>query len=276
MKVDEETSQASPLEGGGSNVETPSTSACGNVCKKEESEDSFTFGQSPVKRIRTESCPQGRPARVPDGVSDIKEEVEMNWDVVQVLSERTNIEPWVCANIIRLFNDDNTIPFIVRYRKELINNLDADFLREVRQTLDELRDVAKKVHSRIQKIKKEGKMSECLLQALLNCKTFEELEHVSAPYKMGSKGTKAQRAKQLGLEGAAWTLLENPGQLNLLSYIKPDVKGLSELNDIETGVQHILADMIAKDKDTLDFIRGLCKHRYICIQSSLAKVSSKK
>ncbi|XP_029327424.1 S1 RNA-binding domain-containing protein 1 isoform X2 [Mus caroli] len=276
LKVDEETSQASPLEGGGSNVETPSTSACGNVCKKEESEDSFTFGQSPVKRIRTESCPQGRPARVPDGASDIKEEVEMNWDIVQVLSERTNIEPWVCANIIRLFNDDNTIPFIVRYRKELINNLDADFLREVRQTLDELRDVAKKVHSRIQKIKKEGKMSECLLQALLNCKTFEELEHVTAPYKMGSKGTKAQRAKQLGLEGAARTLLENPGQLNLLSYIKPDVKGLSELNDIETGVQHILADMIAKDKDTLDFIRGLCKHRYICIQSSLAKVSSKK
>lgn len=70
-------------------------------------------------------------------------------------------------------------------------------------------------------------MSECLLQALLNCKTFEELEHVSAPYKMGSKGTKAQRAKQLGLEGAAWTLLENPGQLNLLSYIKPDVKGVN-------------------------------------------------
>lgn len=58
---------------------------------------------------------------------------------LQVLSERTNIELWVCANIIRLFNDDNTIPFIVRYRKELINNLDADSLREVRQTLEELR-----------------------------------------------------------------------------------------------------------------------------------------
>lgn len=276
LKVDEEASQVSPFEGGGSTVETPSTSVCADVCKKEENEDSFTFEQSPSKRIRTESCPQGRPARVPDGASHIKEEVEMNWDIVQVLSERTNIEPWVCTNIIRLFNDDNTIPFIVRYRKELINNLDADFLREVRQTLDELRDVAKKVHSRIQKLTKDGRMSEGLLQALLNCKTFEELEHVSAPYKTGSKGTKAQRAKQLGLEGAAWTLLENPGQLSLLSYIKPDVKGLSELKDIETGVQHILADMIAKDKDTLDFIRDLCKRRYICIQSSLAKVSSKK
>uniref|UniRef100_A0A8C9DIS1 S1 RNA-binding domain-containing protein 1 n=1 Tax=Prolemur simus TaxID=1328070 RepID=A0A8C9DIS1_PROSS len=276
LKV-EETSKAGTLEGGSNITETPSTSTMWEgACKKEENEDDFAFGQTPLKKMKTEMCPQGQPVKFPANASNIKEEVEMNWDIVQVLSERTNIELWVCANIIRLFNDDNTIPFIVRYRKELINNLDADSLREVRQTLEELRAVAKKVHSTIQKIKKEGKMSECLLKTLLNCKTFEELEHVSAPYKTGSKGTKAQRAKQLGLEGAARTLLENPGALNLLSYVRPDVKGLSALQDIETGVQHILADMIAKDKDTLDFIRKLCQNRYICIQSSLAKVSSKK
>uniref|UniRef100_A0A8C9BRV3 S1 RNA-binding domain-containing protein 1 n=1 Tax=Phocoena sinus TaxID=42100 RepID=A0A8C9BRV3_PHOSS len=277
LKADEETSKASSLESRNNSTETPSTSATWEGgCKKEESEDDFTCSQSPLKKVKTEMCPQGQPVRFPANANNIKEEVEMNWDIVQVLSERTDIELWVCANIIRLFNDDNTIPFIIRYRKELINNLDADSLREVQQTLEELRAVAKKTYNTIQKIKKEGKMSECLLKALLNCKTFEELEHVSAPYKTGSKGTKAQRAKQLGLEGAARTLLENPGDLNLLSYIRPNVKGLSALQDIETGVQHILADMIAKDKDTLDFIRKLCQNRYICIQSSLAKVSSKK
>ncbi|KAB1266956.1 S1 RNA-binding domain-containing protein 1 [Camelus dromedarius] len=258
LKVDEETSKASSLESGSNSTETPSTSAMWEgECKKEENEDDFPCSQSPLKKVKTEVCPQGQPVRFPANADNIKEEVEMNWDIVQVLSERASIELWVCANIIRLFNDDNTIPFIIRYRKELINNLDADSLREVRQTLEELRAVAKKAHSTIQKIKKEGKMSECLLKALLNCKTFEELEHVSAPYKTGSKGTKAQRAKQLGLEGAARTLLENPGELNLLSYIRPNVKGLSTLQDIETGVQHILADMVAKDKDTLDFIRKL-------------------
>jgi len=55
------------------------------------------------------------------------------------LSEITNVEPWVCANLIRLFQEENTIPFIARYRKELINNLEADALREVQQTLEELR-----------------------------------------------------------------------------------------------------------------------------------------
>ncbi|KAM8787155.1 S1 RNA-binding domain-containing protein 1 isoform 2-T2 [Rhynchonycteris naso] len=277
LKADEETNQASNFKSEGNSAETPSTSTLGDgACKKEESEDDCTSGQSPLKKVKTETCPQGQPVTLPASADNITEEVEMSWDIVQVLSERTNIEPWVCANIIRLFNDDNTIPFIVRYRKELINNLDADCLREVQQTLEELRAVAKKVRSTIQKIKKEGKMTECLLRALLNCKTSEELEHVSVPYKTGSKGTKAQRARQLGLEEAARTLLENPGKLNLLSYIQPSVKGLSALQDIETGVQHILADMIAKDRDTLDFIRKLCQNRYISIQSSLAKISSKK
>ena len=225
LKTDEEANKASSLESRNNSTEIPSTSAMWEgACKEEENKDDFTCGQPPLKKVKTETCPQGQPVRLPENISNI-EEVEMNWDIVQVLSERTDIELWVCANIIRLFNDDNTIPFIIRYRRELINNLDADSLREVQQTLEELRAVAKKAHSTIQKIKKEGKMSECLLKALLNCKTFEELEHVSAPYKTGSKGTKAQRAKQLGLEGAARTLLENPGELSLLSYIKPNVKG---------------------------------------------------
>uniref|UniRef100_H0WHU1 S1 RNA binding domain 1 n=1 Tax=Otolemur garnettii TaxID=30611 RepID=H0WHU1_OTOGA len=277
LKTEEETSKIGSLEGGNTSTETPSTSTMWQgPCKKEKNEDDFTFAPSSCKIMKIERHPRGQPVRAPADAYNIREEVQMHWDIVQVLSERTNIQIWVCANIIRLFNDDNTIPFIIRYRKELINNIDADTLREVRQTLEELRAVAKKVHSTIQKIKKEGKMSECLLKALLSCKTFEELEHVSAPYKTGSKGTKAQRAKQLGLEGAARTLLENPGQLNLPSHIKPGVKGLSSLQDIEIGVQHILADMIAKDKETLDFIRTLCQSRGICIQSSLAKVSSKK
>lgn len=85
LKVDEETSQASPLESGNSSMETPSTSTTWeDVCKKEESEDDFTFDQSPLKRVKTEACPQGKPVKFPEGANSIKEEVEMNWDIVQV------------------------------------------------------------------------------------------------------------------------------------------------------------------------------------------------
>ncbi|NXW45036.1 SRBD1 protein, partial [Nyctiprogne leucopyga] len=256
--------------------EKPSTSVpvTGNQVKHEKSEEDFAFDEPPFKKIKSTTCPEGKPIKNLGG-NKVKEEFEMNWDIVQALSEITNVEPWVCSNLIRLFQEENTIPFIARYRKELINNLEADALREVQQTLEELRTVAKKTHTMIQKLKKEGKLSGCLLTALLNCRTLEELDHVSAPYKTGSKGTKAQRAKQLGLEPAALSLLQNPMELNLFSYIKPNTKGLSTIREVEAGVQHILADIFAKDKDTLDFIRKLCQQRYICIQSALAKVSSK-
>ncbi|NXW60368.1 SRBD1 protein, partial [Eurystomus gularis] len=257
------------------NDEKPSTSVpvVGNKVKNEES-DNVAFHEPPFKKIKSTTCPEGKPVKNLGG-NKVKEEFEMNWDIVQALSELTNVEPWVCANLIRLFQEENTIPFIARYRKELINNLEADALREVQQTLEELRTVAKKTHTMIQKLKKEGKLSGSLFTALLNCRTLEELDHVSAPYKTGSKGTKAQRAKQLGLEPAALSLLQNPMELNLFSYIRPNTKGLSTIQEVEAGVQHILADIFAKDKDTLDFVRKLCQQRYICIQSALAKVSSK-
>uniref|UniRef100_A0A670K2S7 S1 RNA-binding domain-containing protein 1 n=1 Tax=Podarcis muralis TaxID=64176 RepID=A0A670K2S7_PODMU len=259
------------------NAEGPSTSAAATKrkVKSEESEEDFTFDEPPLKKSKSATCPQGKPVKCAASAK-LDEDHKMNWDIVQVLSQRTGVEEWVCANIIRLFNDDNTIPFIARYRKELINNMEADALREVQQTLEELQTVAKKVHASIQKLKKEGKLSESLLTALLNCRTLEELDHVYAPYKTGSKGTKAQRARQLGLDHAANLLIENPRELNLHSYVKSSVEGLSTVEEVKSGVQHILADMIAKDKETLDFIRDLCQRKYICIQSSLAKVTSKK
>uniref|UniRef100_A0A803YH90 S1 RNA binding domain 1 n=1 Tax=Meleagris gallopavo TaxID=9103 RepID=A0A803YH90_MELGA len=280
MPVLPKKSEVSPFQG--MNVKTlesdekPSTSApvVENQVKHEKSEEDFAFDEPPLKKMKSATSPEGKPVKSLGG-NKVKEEFEMNWDIVQVLSDRTNVEPWVCANLIRLFKEENTIPFIVRYRKELINNLEADALREVQQTLEELRTVAKKTHTMIQKLKKEGKLSGCLFTSLLNCRTLEELDHVTTPYKTGSKGTKAQRAKQLGLEPAALSLLQSPMELNLFSYIRPNTKGLANIQEVEAGVQHILADIFAKDKDTLDFIRRLCQQRYVCIQSALAKVSSK-
>ncbi|XP_053568232.1 S1 RNA-binding domain-containing protein 1 [Bombina bombina] len=242
--------------------------------KKEEPSDDFTFGEPPLKKLKTSSDPSGKPVKQVNSSSG-HEGNEMNWNFVEVLSEKTNVETWVCSNLIKLFQDENTIPFIARYRKELINNLDAEALREVQHGLEELRSVAKKAHNVIEKLKKEGKLNSYVHTAMLNCKTTDEIEHVYAPFKTGSKGTKAQRARQLGLEPAAKALIETPTQLNLAMYINQTMKGILNLEEVECGVQHILADMIAKDKDTLEHIRNLCKVNYVTISSTLAKMTEK-
>lgn len=56
----------------------------------------------------------------------------------QLLSTLTCVERWVCQNIIMLLREDNTVPFVVRYRKEMINHMDADSVRDVQLVYQEL------------------------------------------------------------------------------------------------------------------------------------------
>lgn len=101
LKVDEETNKASNFKSESNSTETPSTSTLWEgACKKEEDEDDYISGQSPLKKIKTESCPQGQPVRFPANASNVIEEAEMNWDIVQV-----------CAAFFFYFSSVDSFPF---------------------------------------------------------------------------------------------------------------------------------------------------------------------
>ncbi|MCJ8730774.1 hypothetical protein PDJAM_G00188170 [Pangasius djambal] len=254
--------------------EEPSSSTQLPMVKKEEPEDDFTFDEPVQKKQKTTSAPQGKAVHL-KSANPLRDELQMNWDPVQVLAEKTGVEQWVCANIAQLLREENTIPFMVRYRKELINHMDADAVREVQLALEELGSVAKKSQSITQTLKKEGCLTCELEKALKDCKSVDELDHVYAPYKKGSKLSKARRAKQLGLETAALALLQSPQTLDLRSWIQPNTEGLSTLEEVATGVEQILADMIAKDGETLTYIRSLCDRSDVTIQSTVSKTALK-
>lgn len=60
--------------------EKPSTSV--PVVKQEKCEEDFAFDEPPSKKIKLNACPEGKPVKNMGG--KIKEEFEMNWDIVQV------------------------------------------------------------------------------------------------------------------------------------------------------------------------------------------------
>uniref|UniRef100_A0A8C2Q476 S1 RNA binding domain 1 n=1 Tax=Cyprinus carpio TaxID=7962 RepID=A0A8C2Q476_CYPCA len=236
--------------------------------------DDLTFDEPAQKKQRTTNASQGRPIKLKSGNSCM-EDLQMNWDPIQVLAEKTGVEQWVCANIAQLFQEENTIPFMVRYRKELINHMDADAVRDVQLTLEELWSVAKKSKSVAQTLKKDGVLTSELEMALKNCTTAGDLDHVYAPYKKGSKLSKARRAKELGLKHVAFALLQAPQTLDLHSSVQPNTKGLSTLDEVATGVQEILADMVAKDKETLTYVQSWCDRSAVTIHSSVSKTALK-
>uniref|UniRef100_W5UB68 S1 RNA-binding domain-containing protein 1 n=1 Tax=Ictalurus punctatus TaxID=7998 RepID=W5UB68_ICTPU len=254
--------------------EEPSSSTQLPVVKKEEPEDDFNFDEPVQKKRKTTSAPQGKPVNI-KSANTLRDELQMNWDPVQVLAEKTGVEQWVCGNIAQLLREENTIPFMVRYRKELINHMDADSVRDVQLALEDLCSVAKKSQSITQTLKKEGCLTFELEKTLKDCKSADELDHVYAPYKKGSKLSKARRAKQLGLEAPALALLQSPQTLDLRSWIQPNTEGLYTLEEVTTGVEQILADMIAKDGETLTYIRSLCDRSDVTIQSTVSKTALK-
>uniref|UniRef100_A0A667XYW5 S1 RNA binding domain 1 n=1 Tax=Myripristis murdjan TaxID=586833 RepID=A0A667XYW5_9TELE len=221
------------------------SSVSGLGVKKEEMED-FTFDEPCLKKQKTCGALLGKPAVLPSSEAQaLRNELNMNWDVIELLSTLTCVEHWVCVNIVQLLREENTVPFMVRYRKEMINHMDADAVRDVQLVYEEIREIHKTRFSC------DGSTMLLWYEDL----SFQSSASVSvslqySPYKKGSKLTKARRAKALGLEGAAAALMDAPHALDLRAWVK---HGLSSVEEVATGVEHILADMIAKDPETLTY-----------------------
>uniref|UniRef100_A0A8C9YW61 S1 RNA binding domain 1 n=1 Tax=Sander lucioperca TaxID=283035 RepID=A0A8C9YW61_SANLU len=204
------------------------SSLAGLKAKKEEvEEEDFTFDEPCQKKQKTSGACLGQPTALPSSEAHtLRNELNMNWDLIELLSNLTCVERWVCVNIIRLLREDNTVPFMVRYRKEMINHMDADAVRDVQLVYEEICSLAKKTQSVIQTLKKDGVLTAELEQNLRSCRSADELDHVYSPYKKGSKLTKARRAKALGLEAATSALIDTPHTLDLRAWVKPGTEAL--------------------------------------------------
>jgi len=66
-------------------------------------------------------------------------ENEFSWNIISVISEHVQCDERSVGNVVRLLDDDNTIPFIARYRKEQTNFMEPDKLREIKDEISKLR-----------------------------------------------------------------------------------------------------------------------------------------
>lgn len=59
----------------------------------------------------------------PDVEIDIDDSVFPMWDASVVLAKLSGVSHNVAANFVQLIEDDNTLPFIARYRKSMVDNM---------------------------------------------------------------------------------------------------------------------------------------------------------
>ncbi|KAG7158514.1 S1 RNA-binding domain-containing protein 1-like [Homarus americanus] len=161
-----------------------------------------------------------------------------------------------------MFDQENTLPFIARYRKDKTGNMEVEKLREIQNSYSQL----KHVQERVLKVLKGNR--KCLPEdrkaSLLRATTMHEVEHLTAAYKGSGKRTYAERARELGLEPAALEVMQGThnkfmNRQELYSLMDPNKEGLRTIEEVEQGLQHIIADVISKDPQVLDCVRQLMK-----------------
>lgn len=153
---------------------------------------------------------------------------------------------------IDLLDGGSTVPFISRYRKEATGGLDDTQLRTLEERLRYLRELEERRKAIISSIEDQDKMSDDLRRDLLLADTKSRLEDLYLPYKP-KRRTKAQIAREAGLEPLATALLENPTldpKTEAEKYLRPDTGDDTAIADSEAaleGARQILVENFAED-----------------------------
>jgi uncharacterized protein len=176
----------------------------------------------------------------------------MSLSISQRLAEELSVGENQVRAAVSLLDEGATVPFISRYRKEVTGGLDDTQMRQLEERLLYLRAMEERRKTILDSIQEQGKLSDALKQSILLADNKNRLEDLYLPYKQ-KRRTKAQIAREAGLEGLANALLDNPDLVPediAASYLNPS----ADINDIKAaldGAKQILMERFAEDADLL-------------------------
>ena len=153
---------------------------------------------------------------------------------------------------VALLDEGATVPFIARYRKEVTDGLDDTQLRNLEERLTYLRELEDRRSAIIASIDEQGKLTPELRNEVENAETKQRLEDLYLPYKQ-KRRTKAQIAREAGIEPLALALLANPELMpddEAENYLNADA-GFADTRAVLDGARQILMEKFAEDADLL-------------------------
>ncbi|MDP4190746.1 MAG: Tex family protein [Bacteroidota bacterium] len=160
--------------------------------------------------------------------------------------------------VIALFSDGSTIPFIARYRKERTGGLDEEKLREIEDRLNYLTILEERKETVLKSIEEQGKLTDELKNKIQNSTKLQEVEDLYLPYKPKRK-TRGTIAKAKGLEPLALFILENPDfsgnfEAKLAEFLNEEL-GVLSIEEALNGAKDIIAEMISDNAEVRKTVR---------------------
>ena len=146
--------------------------------------------------------------------------------------------------VLNLLEENNTVPFIARYRKEATGGLDEVQIKQISDEYQYVAHLQKRKEEVIHNIEQQGLLTDELKQDILQQTKLQRVEDLYRPFKQKKK-TRATEAKRKGLAPLAHFLIEGQS-MNVneeaRKYLSEEVKTVDEAIQ---GAQDIIAERIS-------------------------------
>lgn len=182
----------------------------------------------------------------------------------QVATAATNIQ-----NTLQLLNEDCTIPFIARYRKDKTGNLDEVVIEQIAKLQKEYDVIIKRKEAILKSIEEQEALTPELENKINQSFDLNELEDFYLPYKKKKK-TKATVAREKGLEPLAKIIMsQNNDSIDFIAsqYLN---EGVMNEDEALQGARDIIAEWINENIYVRKKLRRLFQRKAI-ISSKVVK-----
>ena len=180
----------------------------------------------------------------------------MNEQIIKEIASNLNITEKQVSTVLQLLQEDNTIPFIARYRKEATGALDEEAIRSISEVYEYQMNLLKRKEDVIRLIDEKGMLTDEIRNNIMACQKLVEVEDIYRPYKEKKK-SKATEAIALGLEPLAKMMMTFPmnGDIDKLcsKFINDKVV---DVDAAVTGACYIIAEWISDNAFYRKWIRS--------------------
>ena len=176
--------------------------------------------------------------------------------IEQRIAAELGVQPRQVSAAVQLLDEGATVPFVARYRKEVTGGLDDTQLRNLEERLGYLRELEDRRAAVIASIAEQGKLDAPLREAIENAETKQRLEDLYLPFKQ-KRRTKAQIAREAGIEPLANALLANPSlvpETEACAYLNAEA-GFADTRAVLDGARQILMERFAEDAELIGKLR---------------------
>lgn len=175
-------------------------------------------------------------------------------NLISYITKHTQLPNKSIENTVGLLNEDCTVPFISRYRKERTGNLDEVQVGQIVQYKAEFEALEKRRATILKSIGEQGGLTPELSQKITSTDDLTTLEDLYLPFKKKRK-TKAETAIKNGLEPLAKTILEQRSNNIGAEASKYITDTVSDKEEALEGARNIISETINERADIRNQLR---------------------